>query len=419
MLKRIVNLGVLLVIVFSFGACMEIPPKTADWDALYQRAQEWGYKDSFDDFIAMLLGESGENDDPRNVALTAYEIFQKYNTWYLNDEAQWIFDVLEGNLEFLVELNQPMPQIWEKEVEGLELDYSAIGFDLPSVFISNVAEITVGKDITVIDWHILDGCPNLENIYVEEGNRAFVSDGGVLYSKSCQTLYKWPRKKPVTVVRKTVKYFAPSCFLGCEMPKDFELPEDTISIGSRAFVSTNLTKLHIKKNVKTVGSNIYPQDSIYPSTIQEVEISAPVVYQNFFNFNASAVEAEPKLTIIFRDGVNQIRPMCNKKREHLNILHYAGSIILPDTLEMIGDVSFPVNCSVRNYVLHENVKFLDKYAFDDYLVCFPEPSPESDILDPFLFTRINKTEFEYENKYAEQYIQKMLLVWERTAKLIK
>jgi len=432
MFKKIVSIGVLFVMVLSVTACScsscikipiepppgninlpgkdgEQPPEKelevkAYWKTLYQTAADWGYNGSLTDFIADLLDKDGDKDDEENADLSAYEIYFKYHPRYLHDEEQWISDLTEGKLGIVAMLNEPMPEIWEEVIDGSVFDFLANGIDITTIF-GDVTEFTIGKDVTQIDigkiWH----CESLENIYVEEGNQAFISDNGVLYSKSYLTLYCWPRKKPVTAVRETVKYFAPFCFYYCDMPENFELPDNTVNIGDGAFIGTNLTKLHLKENVKTVGSSKYGSTAAFPSTLKEITISAPIIYQSFFNVHSLE-------TIIFCEGVKQIRAQGSREKEHQMSLT-ATNIEFPSTLEAIGDVSFPVNMSVAHYTLPENVKFLDKYAFDDCYMILIEPGGVPG--PPIPFERKYITEFECKNDYSKSYIDKMLPIWERTA----
>jgi len=295
------------------------------------------------------------------------------------------------------DLDDPMPEIWEDEIEGEEFDFARI--DLKTSM-----EITIGKDVTRIDPFILRNCINLRNIFVEEGNPAFASDNGVLYSKSYQTLYKWPVKKKVGAVRKTVKYFAPCCFYGCNMLKNFELPDDTVSIGTYAFLRTGLTKFHIKKNVKMVGY------AAFSHTLTKIEISAPIVYFNFFYGTAE--------TIVFNEGVRQIRAMNDEEFDRaFASIPQVTSIKLPRTLEAIGDVSFPVNCSAKRYTIPKNITFLDTYAFDDCFVNWDKVLKEYEdkgiIAEPLpLPNRKCKTKFDCKSDYAKSYIDAKLPAWE-------
>ena len=101
MLKKVVSIGILLVMVFSVAACVSpkdpgIPerPKTADWNALYETARSWGYEESIDDFFSVLLSGKGEREDKGNADLSAYEIYTGYNPLYMSGKEQWISDLL-------------------------------------------------------------------------------------------------------------------------------------------------------------------------------------------------------------------------------------------------------------------------------------------------------------------------------------
>ena len=300
------------------------------------------------------------------------------------------------------DLDDPMPELWEERLSGKAFDTSAID-------IKTATEITIGADITDINLGEFYAAKNLQNIFVADGNQKFASDDGVLYSKSYQTLYKWPTKKLITELRETIKYFAPYCFYGCDMPEDFEIPNGTITIGGGAFEGTTLTEFHIKQNVKTVGSWKYSETTkqiksygIYPETCKTVKISTPIVYASFFLCNTFGNTIE---TVIFNEGVRQIRAMGNGKREHLFFMMGTKNIEFPSTLEVIGDVSFPVNVMVANYVIPERVVYLGKYAFDDYYVKTGKNAK------PVNVPRNVETTFDCKGEVSIKYIEKHSPEW--------
>lgn len=91
-------LVMVLIIVFSLGACKKNANKPADWNSLYAEAAGWGYDGSLDDFINILLCANGDKDDKGNGKLKAYEIYKKYNPCYTGEEEQWIDDLINGRL---------------------------------------------------------------------------------------------------------------------------------------------------------------------------------------------------------------------------------------------------------------------------------------------------------------------------------
>lgn len=318
--------------------------------------------------------------------------------------------------------DDPMPELWEEILSGKAFDTSSVN--------KYTTEITIKADVTDINLEMLIEAENLENIYVEEGNQKFVSDDGVLYSKSYQTLYKWPSKKPVTIVKETVKYFAPMCFYKCDMPEGFEIPDGTISIGGNAFRESNLSKLHIKQNVKSVGYRKYSKAieytqaaHIFPVSCKLVEISAPIVYSSFYDMyyyieNGYGMMIRGIETIIFNEGVRQIRANGNDSDRERNV--HTKYVEFPNTLEAIGDVHFSVNVKVTKYILPAGIVYLGEYAFDDYYI----KQEENPILKaikrlfsigeaPSKMLRHVNTEFSCLNQISKDYIESNSSEWEK------
>jgi len=294
-------------------------------------------------------------------------------------------------------LDDPMPEIWEHE-----WDTGLISGDVVlNIDVNHATELTIGPDVLYVRVGYWKNTGNLENIYVDENNPVFASDNGVLYSKSFETLYKWPQKKPVTASRESIKYFARECFENCDMPEGFELPDGTISIGHGAFRGSNLKELHLKENVQTVGS------AVYPSTIRKIEISAPIAYVNFFN--NWWVE-----TIIFNEGVKEIRTGEDDIYLTRVYLFYLLNLEFPDSLEAVGHVCFPMDTTVGRYSIPKNVKYIALYAFSDYTELRSlndwEENPIWLLWDKVYFhgvVRKYQTEFISESIYAKKFFETM------------
>ncbi|MCL2797954.1 MAG: leucine-rich repeat domain-containing protein [Firmicutes bacterium] len=373
MLKKIVSLGVLLAMVFSVAACVQpdgpqadplLEYKSAAKEELEVYAAEKGrefYSDEDWEGIMEFIADgktaidAAKNEAAIDSALSA---------------AKTVIDAVPKTYGIKPpDLDDPMPEIWEWG------DDWAACFGM-GIDVKYATEYTIGADVLKFPMYWGEE-QNLENIYVEESNPMFVSENGVVYTKSFETLIKWPAKKPVTQPKDTIKYFAARCYLYCDMPEDFELPDGTISIGNQAFAgSRNLTQLHIKQNVKTVGIYIYSGDT------KEIEISAPIVYTTYFSSAAK--------TVIFNEGVKQIRNSESARLFELLRVQF------PDTLEAIGGVPFPVNTTVESYTIPKNVKHIDSHAFDDYRA-----------VEMPVVKRNYTTEFNFGSKYAEKRLEEV------------
>jgi hypothetical protein len=288
------------------------------------------------------------------------------------------------------DLDDAMPEIWE---DGYSLKQSNDDGDIAHMDLSKLAEVTIGIDDPY--WELWNA-GNLENIYVVEEHPTLVSDDGVLYSKSGDTLIRWPAKKTVTRPKDSIKYFAPECYAQCvSFSKDFELPDGAISIGESAFYESALTYIHVKENVKTVGRGAFVAE-----TLKTIELSSPIIYRNFFS--SRYVE-----TVIFNEGVIQIRGD-GKSPSYNYILISLTKVDFPETLEAIGDIYFPVNIAVSKYTFSDSIQFLSEFAFDTNAKFGADRHVNSNER-----YRKGKTEFVHSNRVINAYIDKKTVVWDK------
>ena len=89
---------ILVLGVFAFSACIPTPTRMADWRDLHTTAQEWGFEGTLDEFVEILLGEDGSEDDESLMYLSAFEIFIRHYSRFVGSEADWISDLVSGRL---------------------------------------------------------------------------------------------------------------------------------------------------------------------------------------------------------------------------------------------------------------------------------------------------------------------------------
>ena len=286
--------------------------------------------------------------------------------------------------------DDPMPEIWEN---GYFYYPGYCNGDIAHIDATGLTEITVG--INDPYWELWNA-ENLENIYVVDGHPTLVSEDGVLYSKSGETLIRWPAKKPVIKPKSTIKYFAPGCYSQCiNFSGDFELPDGTISIGGGAFYECSLTKIHVKQNVKTVGHGAFVAKGL-----KTIEVSSSIVYRTFFSSNF--IES-----IIFSEGVKQLRKSEGYSRL-IDVMLNLSSVKFSTTLEAIGDVYFPVNIAVEQYTLNDNIQYLSGFAFDTN-----SKFGADGIGLPNGRYRLCKTEFNCSNEILTEYLVKKMPIWKQ------
>lgn len=280
---------------------------------------------------------------------------------------------------------ETMPQVWEEGFDYGEKQSEDNSQGEP-VHMSLYGERKVTIDTDDPYWAMW-GSQDLENIYVVDNHPTLKSVDGVLYSKSGETLVRWPAKKLVTKPDDNVKYFAPECYAYCaQFASDFELPDGAISIGNSAFFGSTLTEIHIKKGILTVQDG-----AISTPSLKKITVSSPKAYRTFF-------ESEYVETIIFNEGVKEILSKTGK----VTVLRYLKEVVFPSTLEYIGNVAFPVHVNVSKYTLNDNLNKIDEYAFDTYAQ-----------RDSSLYQRNTRTVFVNLNSTAVAYLSRKVPVWDK------
>lgn len=142
-------------------------------------------------------------------------------------------------------------------------------------------KLSISETVTQIDLNAFGGCTSLAAFEVAEGNKAFSSDGGVLFSAD-KELLRCPVGKSAdyTVPSGTVA-IAGGAFKDCAKLKSLVIPDSVISIGESAFencaalkritLPKNITKLEascfsgcaalaeiaLPDNVKTLGEKVF------------------------------------------------------------------------------------------------------------------------------------------------------------------
>lgn len=142
-------------------------------------------------------------------------------------------------------------------------------------------KVSISDTVTQIDLNAFGGCTSLAAFEVVEGNKAFSSDGGVLFSAD-KELLRCPVGKSAdyTVPSGTVA-IAGGAFKDCAKLESLVIPDSVISIGESAFencaalkritLPKNITKLEascfsgcaalaeiaLPDNVKTLGEKVF------------------------------------------------------------------------------------------------------------------------------------------------------------------
>ena len=222
--------------------------------------------------------------------------------------------------------------------EGL----TTMGFD---IFDNCTAleKIVIPSSVTKIDRTIFNGCSSLKEITVEEGNTAYKSVDGVLYTKDGKTLVEYPGKKT---------------------EKEFDIPYGTEVIGERAFyLNPYIVNINIPSSVKNIGRIIgcTALESIeLPESVEKID--GFLACSSLKNITLSSnIEAIP--TYAFQDCTS------------------LESIVIPNGIKKLGNWVFYRCTSLESVVIPKSVTNIEYSIFEgctsiNKIYCEAESKPD-------------------------------------------
>lgn len=139
-----------------------------------------------------------------------------------------------------------IPNEWEYDGDGTTktLKITKLGKDALNGQ-NTIKNIILPLYMSTYGENAFSECDTLENIYVQEGNEYFDSDGGVLYTKGFKELICFPTKHDVvdyTLHTNTVSIRS-YAFKDCEYLNNVITNDKLAVIGTHAFSGTNLTSI--------------------------------------------------------------------------------------------------------------------------------------------------------------------------------
>lgn len=239
----------------------------------------------------------------------------------------------------------------------------------------NLKKVVIPASVTKIGTTVFNGCANLEEITVSEDNANYMSDNGVLYTKSKSQLIVYPSAKkgaeysilegctsvannafgtnlelttlnmPASLqvlnynaISKATNLvnvnmsddatkIADSAFSNCKQLKNIKIPSKIESIGVNAFYQcANLKEIELPSTLKSIGNNAF----YGCSSITEMTIPESVTTMGIKVFSSMSKLA---------------------------------SVKLPSTLIKIGEYTFNQCSKLTSIEIPESVTAIDRYAF--------------------------------------------------------
>ena len=121
---------------------------------------------------------------------------------------------------------------------------------------SSLTSIEIPSSVTSIGDGAFSECSSLTSISVDENNKNYSSENGVLFNKEKTSLICYPTGKKDTTYKipSRVTSIGDCAFEGCSSLTSIEIPEGVTSIGSYAFSGcSSLTSIEIPEGVTIIG----------------------------------------------------------------------------------------------------------------------------------------------------------------------
>ena len=210
---------------------------------------------------------------------------------------------------------------------------------------TSLTSIKFPNSITSLGKFMFDVCTSLTNIEVDEGNKNYKDDNGVLYTKDGSEIIRFPEGKKETI---------------------YTVLTGTTSVGECAFERcTSLTKIVIPDSVKTIDENaLYGATSLI--SIQVDEENKNYMDDNGVLYTKDRCEIikypEGKKETIYTILTGTTSIGNNAFRESIGLT----SIEIPNSLINIGDHAFRGCTSLKNIVIPNSVTNI---GFDVFYEC--------------------------------------------------
>lgn len=269
-------------------------------------------------------------------------------------------------------------------------------------YCTNLVRIFISKSVEFISPNAFDGCESLEEIHVDPNNQFYSSVDGVLYSKDCTKLIRFPsnHKSEKYIIAETVNELENLSFNRCLNLQEVVFPSGLTTIGEKAFAycgkittltipntvqiirdyafsdcyslekillnndmfsTVNDVLYKIENNIKTLIQ--YPlakkaREFTIPSDVSKIKDRAFIGAKYLFDIHA------PNSNFFWsKDGVlyetHLKRLMCLPSQKRIETL------IVPSEIEVIGNSSLKMNQSLKKIVFPQKLVIIERHAVED------------------------------------------------------
>ena len=229
---------------------------------------------------------------------------------------------------------------------------------------SSLTNIEIPEGIAEIGDYAFLECSNLEAINVNENNKNYMSENGILFNKERTMLLKYPdNKKDINEYKipENVTSIEERAFAQCSNLTSIEIPEGVTEIGNYAFEGCNsLISINIPNDVTTIESGTFERCS----SLVNIEIPDNVTIIEGYAFSEcsslASIKIPERVTEIGREAFEGCSSLTN--------------IEIPDSVTSIGVDAFSRCNNINEVLLSENVTNIEDDAIDKNITIYTTPN---------------------------------------------
>lgn len=253
---------------------------------------------------------------------------------------------------------------------------------------SKLRSVTIGKTAKMIKHNAFVECKNLTSIKVNPSNKAYTTQGGVLYNKSMSKLISCPAgKKGTFTVNKKVRSFSDYAFYGCKYLKAFKVEDGNRHISTHDGIIYNKAQTEllcvpigkrgnivIPRGVKFIKEYAFQNSKAsnvkFPNTLKTIGRCA---FEECYNLKEITIPSSVKtiseaafwectnlVRVNFKEGVKTIKANAFYECSGLRIVK------IPNSVKKIAGNAF-YGCKYAITIYCEKYSYANDYAKRHYI----------------------------------------------------